>query len=169
MRGFRRLRRLGEQHGHGVDARRNPMIADGATAGGLPHGYELLSRLLLPACDRLGPDGRAAAVRAGIEAGRACAVAHAETVEQALLCLNQLGVSCQVDGRGVVARFPALETSQQATPRVVSCLLIGLIQGALDGAGMRLSVEVDGPVASFRFTFAQLTPDSSVPSSPGSP
>ena len=169
MRGFRWLRHIGKPGGPGVGARLDPRRGDGATAGGLPHGYELLSRLLLPACERLGPDGRAAAVRAGVEAGRACAAAHAETVEEALLCLNQLGVTCQVDGRGVVARFPALERPQQATPQVVSCLLRGLIQGALDGAGMRLRVEVDGPAASCRFTYAPLISDpTAVPSNPGS-
>ena len=119
----------------------------------LPRGYELLASLFLSALDDMGPEGTAAARRAGEEIGREHLIDRAETVEQALLRLHELGVSCRVIDDALVAGFEPLQEFPSEAPEIVRCLVAGLLQGALQGAGLRYRVEPEERVTSWSFRY----------------
>jgi hypothetical protein len=112
-------------------------------------------------CERVGAEGREAVSCAGIQVGRACVEGgHAETVEDALKMLGEMGVAYRVDGCCIVARLAAFDATGRVTPEIVSHLPAGLILGALDGTGLSFTVRPYGPVELWTFVLAPVTADS---------
>lgn len=99
-----------------------------------------LSEMLLVALEVLGPRGRELARKAGEAEGRRLACGGGRTIGEALAPLQSIGVVLEIEGNQVAAGLRVFRDSERQPPEVVRALQKGLLQGALDGAGLAYSV-----------------------------
>ncbi|MGH7721235.1 MAG: MarR family transcriptional regulator [Candidatus Dormibacteria bacterium] len=108
--------------------------------------FMALSSVLATGITALGVDGTAASRESGVRIGEQLALRRAHSVAEALLPLGWFGAEYSVAGDEILAGNCIFLEACAGAREVVCGVQAGILEGALRGAGVRVTVEPRGPL-----------------------